>query len=174
MLRTSATSCAIAVSELWPMSTVPQNSVQLPSAATCTTAIDVVGEIDALKPMAMPRPRRIFPVPRSNGAFQLMSSGALEAGLGAHVLDHGAGRLRTAVAQDVLAPEFDRVHADPARDQVGVALIGPYQLRDAEAAQRAGRRQVGVERVGVDLDVVYVVGTGRGETGFLRDARADV
>ena len=61
-----------------------------------------------------------------------------------------------------------------AGDQVGVALVGPDELRDAEAAQRAGRRQIGVERVGVDRDILDVVGTGRGEAGFLRDARPDV
>ena len=45
------------------MSTVEIASVQLPSAATVTSATDVVGEIDALMPTAMPRPRRIAPVP---------------------------------------------------------------------------------------------------------------
>ena len=54
------------------MSTVPMASVQLPSALTLTIATEVVGEIEALKPMAMPRPRRIVPLPRSNGAFQFM------------------------------------------------------------------------------------------------------
>ena len=61
-----------------------------------------------------------------------------------------------------------------ARHHVGVALVGPHELRHAEAAQRAGRRHVGVERVGIDLDVVDVVGAGRGEARLLRHARADV
>ena len=55
-----------------------------------------------------------------------------------------------------------------------MALVGPDQLRDAEAAQRAGRRAVGVERVGIDADIVDVVGPRRGEAGFLGDARADI
>ena len=52
--------------------------------------------------------------------------------------------------KQVLAPELDRVDAELARDQVGVALVGPDELRDAEAAQRARRGQVGVERVRID------------------------
>ena len=90
------------------------------------------------------------------------------------VLHRGAARLRAAFAQDVLAAEFDRVDAELARDQVGVALIGPDELRNAEAAQRAGRRAVGVELVGIDLDILDVVGPRRGEAGFLRHARADI
>ena len=35
-------------------------------------ATEVVGEIDALSPMAMPRPRRSVPAPRSKGASQPM------------------------------------------------------------------------------------------------------
>jgi hypothetical protein len=77
-------------------------------------------------------------------------------------------------AQDVLAPELDRVHAKLARQQVGMALVGPHELRNAESAQRTGRRKIGVERVGADGDVLDVVGTWRGKAGLLRDARADV
>ena len=63
---------------------------------------------------------------------------------------------------EVLPAELDRIHLQRPRHHVGVALIGPHQLRHAEAAQRAGRRDVGVERVGIDPDVVDVVGAGRG------------
>ncbi len=130
----------------------------LPSAETLTIATEVVGEIEALKPMAMPRPRRIVPLPRSNGALQFMRA-AIASSTSAMrgVLHGGAARLRAALAQDVLAAELDRIDAELARDQVGVALIGPDQLRNAEAAQRAGRRAVGVERVGIDADVLDVV-----------------
>ena len=48
--------------------------MQLPSAATFTIATEVVGEIDALKPTAMLRPRRTVPLPRSNGASQFINS----------------------------------------------------------------------------------------------------
>ena len=82
------------------------------------------------------------------------------------VVHHGAGRLRPAFAQDVLAAEFDRIDAELARDQVGVALVGPDKLRNAEAAQRAGRRAVGVELVGIDRDVVDVVGPGAVKPDF--------
>ena len=90
------------------------------------------------------------------------------------ILHQGAGRLRAAVAQEVLAPKLDRVELERARHHVGVALIGPDELRDAEAAQRPRRSQVGVERIGIDRDVIDVVGARRREAGFLRDARADI
>ena len=49
------------------MSTVDIESVALPSPPMLTIAIDVVGAIEALKPTAIPRPRRMVPVPRSKG-----------------------------------------------------------------------------------------------------------
>ena len=54
------------------MSTVFMASVVLPSAPTLTIATDVVGATEALKPIAMPRPRRLTPLPRSNGALQFI------------------------------------------------------------------------------------------------------
>src|SRR6202043_398380 len=90
------------------------------------------------------------------------------------ILHRRAAGLRPALAQNVLAAEFDRIDAELARDQVGVALVGPDQLRNAKTAQRAGRRAVGVERIGIDADIVDVVGAGRGEAGFLRHPRADI
>ena len=125
--------------------------MQLPSALTLTIATDVVGETLALKPIAMPRPRRTVPLPRSNGRSQFMRAREpLEHLADRRILHDRAGRLRAAVAQDVLAAELERIDAELARDQVGVALVGPDELRNAEAAQRAGRRQVGVERVRID------------------------
>jgi hypothetical protein len=61
-----------------------------------------------------------------------------------------------------------------ARDHVGVGFIGPHQLRDAEATQRAGRRLVGVERIGIDRHVVDLVGARRGEPRLLRHPRPDI
>src|SRR4029077_2355559 len=79
-----------------------------------------------------------------------------------------------ALAQEVPAAELDGVDAEAARHHVGVALVGPHELRDAEAAQRAGRGQIGVERVRIDVHIVDVVRAGGGETGLLRHARPDV
>ena len=42
----------------------------LPSALTLTMALEVVGEIDALKPIAIPRPRNFVPLPLSKGRSQ--------------------------------------------------------------------------------------------------------
>ena len=85
-----------------------------------------------------------------------------------------AGRLRAAVPQDVAATELDRVDAELAGDQIGVALVGENELRDAEPAQRARRRPVGVELERIDADMLDVVRTGRREARFLRHPRADV
>ena len=117
-----------------------------------TIATEVVGAIDALKPMAMPRPRRIVPLPRSKGSRQSMRCGEpVEHRLDRGVAHDRAGRLRPAVAQDVLAAKLERIEAERAGDQIGVALIGPNELRNAEAAQRAGRRAVGIDGVGIDV-----------------------
>jgi hypothetical protein len=149
--------------------------MQLPSALTLTAASEVVGETQALKPIAMPRPFLHRPVPSIQGVFQSMRvSRTFEHLFQRRVLHHRAGRLRPALAQQVPAPELDRVDAELARHQVGVALVRPDQLRDAEAAQRAGRRQVGVERIRIHRHVLDVVRTGRGEARFLRYAGADV
>ena len=138
-------------------------------------ATDVVGVVTALMAMPKPRPRRITPVPRSNGCDQFMRSRtAIHHPLELRVLEHLPRGVLATVAHQVLAPELDRIELERARDHVGVALERPGDLRQAEAAQRAGRRHVGVERVGVDRDIVDVVGAGRGEARFLRDARPDV
>jgi hypothetical protein len=74
----------------------------------------------------------------------------------------------------MIVPVACGIEAEPAGDQIGVAFIGPHQLRHAKAAERPGRRPVGVDLEGIDRDVVDVVGAGGGEAGFLRDARADI
>ena len=88
--------------------------------------------------------------------------------------DHRARRLGTALAQDVAAPEFDRVDLELPCDQVRVALVGPNELRNPEAAQGARRREVRVDGVRVDADVVDVVRSSRRKARLLRHARADV
>ena len=85
-----------------------------------------------------------------------------------------AGRLRPALAQDILLPELQRVDAELAGDHVGVALVGPAQLWNAEAAARRGDRPIGIDLGRVDLDVVDLVGPRRREAGLLRHPRTDV
>src|SRR3981081_946509 len=107
-------------------------------------ATEVVGEIEALKPMASPRPRRIVPLPRSKGAAQFSPAAS-----GSRTRASAAALRPRPVAggsaQNIRAAERERIDAERARDQVGVALIGPDQLRNAEAAQCASRRPVGIE-----------------------------
>ena len=157
------------------MSTVPQYNVVLPSPAMMTLATEVVGEITALMATAKPRPRR----KRAGAAVERLGpvqplGHAVERALVLGVLQDLAGGVRPAFAQDVLAAEFERIDLERARDHVGVALIGPHQLGNAEAAQRPRRRHIGVERVGIDPDIVDVVGAGGGEARLLRHARTDI
>ena len=98
----------------------------------------------------------------------------VEDGLERRVFQNRAGRLRAAVLQHIGAAEFDRIEVERPRHHVGVALIGEGELRHAKTAQRAGRRHVGVHGVGIDPDIVDVVGTGGGEARFVSHARADI
>ena len=82
--------------------------------------------------------------------------------------------LWSALAQQVLPTQGQRIHADGPRDHVGVALVCPDELRHAKPAQRACRRQVGVDLVGIDPDVLDVVRAGGGETRFLCDPRPNL
>ena len=123
----------------------------------------------------MPRPR----LHRSVAAFERRlpvhaQRQTIEHRLNGRILHQRAGCLRTAFAQHVLAPELDRIELERPRHHVGVALVGPDQLRNAESAQRARRRQIGVERIAVDAHILDVVRPGCGETRLLRDAGADI
>ena len=82
--------------------------------------------------------------------------------------------MRAALANDIAPPEFQRVDPELARHDIGVALVGPCQLRNAKAAHRAGGDLIGVDLVGIDLHILNVVGSGRGKSRFLADARADI
>src|SRR3981081_20290 len=133
MLSTSPTICAMAVSEPWAMSTVPQNNVVLPSPAMVTLATEVVGEITALMATASPRPRRMVPVPRSNGLPPIIRAAAcsstLSTGPARSVLARRAGGGTAPLALDVLAVKIERVDLQRPRHHVGVGLVGPHQLR---------------------------------------------
>ena len=120
------------------MSTVCSRRVHAAIRVDIDMATEVVGEIEALKPIAMPRPRRELPLPRSNGrSTPCRCREPVEHRVDSRVANQRARRVRPPVAQDVPAPELERVDAERARDDVGLALVGPHQLRNAEAAQRA-------------------------------------
>src|SRR4029077_18102379 len=72
---------------------------------------------------------------------------------GSGILEHGASRLRQPVVEEVLATELDGVEAQFAGDEIGVALMGPDELRHAKTPQRAGGRPRWVGVVGVDLAI---------------------
>ena len=61
------------------------------------------------------------------------------------IAHRGAGRMFIALAQDVATSEFKRVDLQRAGNDVGMTFVGPHQLRNAKAAKRTGRRQVGVD-----------------------------
>ena len=111
----------------------------LPSALTLTIATDVVGEIDGLDAdgdaAAAPHRRRC----RDRTAPPVHPLGERVE----HLLDRGvahdrAGRVRPAVAQDVLAAELDRIDAERARDR---CRCGSRRPRPAAGCRsRAARR----------------------------------
>ncbi len=85
-----------------------------------------------------------------------------------------AARVRAAVPQQVQASERDRIELERPRDHVGMALVRPGELRDAKSTQRARRNHIRVERVGIDGDILDIVGTRRYKARLVRDAGADV
>ena len=85
---------------------------------------------------ATPRPRRSAGATVERlGPVQALGH-ALQRALVLGVLQNLPGGV-AAFAQDVLAAEFERIDLERAGDHVGVALIGPHQLGNAEAAQRS-------------------------------------
>ncbi len=99
----------------------------------------------------------------------------VEHGVDLHAGHDRAGRVRTRPSRRALRRRNSSGSiAERAGDDVGLALVGPDELRDAEAAQRARGRLVGVDGVVVQRHVLDVVRAGGGEAGLLRDARADV
>lgn len=90
------------------------------------------------------------------------------------VMDDRAAGLRPTFPQQVLSPKLEFVKIQRRRDHIHMGVIGPCRLRRAEAAQRAGRRTIGVDGKRFDRDVVDVVGPRRGEARLLRHPRPDV
>ena len=71
----------------------------------------------------------------------------------------GPRRSRTGRRREqVPHPELDGIHPRRSAIMSSWRLVGPGGLADAVAAERAGRRQVGVDRVRVDPDVGMSVG----------------
>ena len=88
---------------------------------------------------------------------------------------HGLARAEAvAVDEQVPAAQLDRVDAELGGHQVGDAFRCPHRLGGAVAAERAGRRKVGVDAEGVDGDVVEPVGADAGIAHLHRHPRAAV
>ena len=80
------------------------------------------------------------------------------------------GRQRVAALDRVQQPQLDRVDAERLGQPVHLRLGGEAHLHGAEAAHRAARRIVGVDRRALDQGVVDAVGADR-EGGRVRDHR---
>src|SRR5690606_16204806 len=79
-----------------------------------------------------------------------------------------ARRVDLPVAQQVLAPQLERVHTEVGGDVVELRLVGERQLRGHRAAERAAGDGVGVGRDRLDGDVrdrVRAVGPGQALPG---------
>ena len=80
-----------------------------------------------------------------------------------------AGAEGVALVQQVLPAQLDGVDAEPVGHHVDDAFGGPDRLHRAVATERAAGRQVGVDAVGVDGDVVEPVGADAGVAHLLGD-----
>jgi len=98
----------------------------------------------ALNPIAMPRPRRRVPAAAVVWFSPLQQLGrAVEHLLDRRVAPSACRSPAAGLRARIPAPELDRIDAELARDHVGVALVGPDELRDAEARSApAGGRLV--------------------------------
>ena len=110
-------------------------------------------------------------------ARQRLGLGHRDRGGGADHLGDGqrpghdlARRQRVAGLDRVQQPQLDRVDAERGGQQVHLRLGGEARLHGAEAAHRAARRVVRVDRRGLDQRVVDAVRADR-ERGGVRDDR---
>ena len=85
-----------------------------------------------------------------------------------------AGAEGVALLQQVLPAQLDGVDAEPVGHHVDDTFGGPHRLHRAVAAERAAGRQVGVDAVGVDGDVVEAVRADAGVAHLLGDAGSAV
>src|ERR1700730_16223307 len=112
------------------------DTMMLPSALMFTIATEAVGDgLHAERETATSAQHAIAPVegcapahPLGNGFEHLRDRG---------IANDGAGCLRSALANDVPAAKFAGIDPQFARHDVGVTLVGPHELRNAEAAHRA-------------------------------------
>ena len=91
-----------------------------------------------------------------------------------HVAQLFAGGKNIAVAQQIFAPDGNRIEAQPLGDHIHLTLVGPDRLRHAEAAQRARRHEVGPNRVGVNVHMRNFIRPRHGRAAVARHHRADV
>ncbi len=67
----------------------------------------------------------------------------------------------------IFQPDFERIEITAPGDVVEVRLIGPADMGGADAAIGAGRRQIGVNRVGGEITMRNVVGSAGDDGGVL-------
>ena len=83
----------------------------------------------------------------------------------------GGDRHRVAGAHRILEPELDGVEAQRVRDLLHQAFQGKLGLGRAVAAEGARRRHIGVDHLGVELDVGTAVGGQPAQTGDAADSQ---
>ena len=131
-------------------------------------------------PRWTPSPRVVLPAPPGSRIGSRGSASASGTGIAAAARMTSAtgsepgqdlpGRERVAALDRVQQPELDRVDAERLGQPVHLRLGGEAHLHGAEAAHRAARRIIGIDRCALDQGVVDAVRADR-ERGGVRDHR---
>ena len=174
--KISAATWASTPLEPWPISTVLDSTVRLPSPSRRTLAADVDGVTVLFSASATPAPYGLARRRRALGRapadcrrwYRAECSAKWTSCMCSLVANVSPSLSSVAQAQ------LHRVDAQGAGDVVHLRLAGPVRLRRAVAAEGAGGRQVRVDGVGVDLDVGDAVRPGAAEAAVLDQPRADV
>ena len=120
------------------------------------------------EPAPDPIALRLAPADRRGGLLDVTDQ------VGVERLAAAVGTRRLARAQQVPAPDLERVDRRPACDLVDLELADPLQVSGAEGAVGAGGGGVRVDAAGVDVDRLPAVGTGGGIARGGADAGAVV
>ena len=142
----SAAICANAVRGPWPISVVPTRTTTRPSASSRQTALETGCAPAASSPTETPRPTSgAFSSPQPTAAATFSTSPTRSASSGLP-----PARTSSPGVQQVLAAHLERVEPGAPRDLVDLRLADPLQVRRAEGAVGAGRREVRVDARRVD------------------------
>ena len=150
--NSSPTICASEVNAPCPMSTLLVRRIAEPSALSRTLADEVVGVVVLLIVTASPLPRtRLL-----RGCAADCSSFPFQPMVAAACFTQSVMPTETIVSpvtkrhplDEVFQAQFQRIRSQAPRDVVHLGFVGPTDMGHADAAKRAGGRQIGINGVG--------------------------